>query len=108
MAASGGSVDERLKVQQKLTEVEEKLQDLGVSLGDFNTENEFCTVKVTLAESRSPLRPSLAARVFNAFIWSVEYSILFAIGFLFLAFASWLGALALEAAVSAWKRIPGE
>ncbi len=51
MAASGGSVDERLKVQAQLTEVEEKLQDLGVTLGDFNSENEFCTVKLTLSEA---------------------------------------------------------
>ena len=108
MAGSGGSVDERLKVQAKLTEVEDKLQDLGVSLGDFNAENEFCTVKLTLAESGSPLRPSLLSRAFHAFTWALEYFLFLAFGFVLLALALWLGTLAVGALAQAWTRIAGE
>ncbi|MGB8401150.1 DUF4349 domain-containing protein, partial [Bradyrhizobium sp.] len=50
LTTSGGSVDERVKVQSKLTEIEEKIQALGVSLGEFDTQNELCTVKLTLLE----------------------------------------------------------
>ena len=105
MAASGGSVDERLKVQATLTEVEDKLQGLGVSLGDFNTENEFCTVKLTLAESGTPIRPSFASRVFHAFTWALEYMLFLSIGLALLTFALWIGSLAMEAMVRAWTRI---
>jgi hypothetical protein len=108
MAASGGSVDERLKVQAQLTEVEEKLQGLGVSLGDFNSENEFCTVMLTLSEAGTPQSKSLTSRVFHAITWSLEYLALLAFGFLMLVFAAWLGSLALGSLASAWKRIPGE
>jgi uncharacterized protein YfcZ (UPF0381/DUF406 family) len=108
MAASGGSVDERLKVQAKLTEVEDKLQDLGVSLGDFNAENEFCTVKLTLAESGSPLRPSLVSRAFHAFTWALEYFVFLAFGFVLLALALWLASLAVGALAQAWTRIANE
>ena len=105
MAASGGSVDERLKVQAKLTEVEDKLQDLGVSLGDFNADNEFCTVKLTLAESGAPHRRSLASRAFHAFAWALEEFLYMAIGLLLLAVAVWLATLTGGALVRAWTRM---
>ncbi len=108
MAASGGSVDERLKVQAQLTEVEEKLQDLGVTLGDFNTENEFCTVKLTLAEAGLPVSPSLLSRAFHALVWTIEYFLLLAFGFVLAALAAWLAMLALGGLVKAWTQIASE
>lgn len=108
MAVSGGSVDERLKVQAQLTEVEDKIQDLGVSLGDFNAENEFCTVKLTLAESGTPNSRSLAWRAFHALAWAVEYFLFLAGGFLLLALALWFAALAVGSLARAWTRIASD
>lgn len=108
MAASGGSVDERLKVQAKLADVEDKLQDLGVSLGDFNTKNEFCTVNLTLAETGAPVRPPVLARAFRAFAWSLEHFLYLSIALLLLTFAVWLGSLALEAMARTWTRVSKE
>jgi uncharacterized protein YfcZ (UPF0381/DUF406 family) len=105
MAASGGSVDERLKVQAKLTEVEDKLQDLGVSLGDFNTENEFCTVNLTLNETGMPVHASMLGRTFRALVWSLEYFLYLGIALLLLSLAAWLGSLALAALVRAWTQV---
>ncbi len=105
MAGSGGSIDERLKVQAQLTAVEDKIQDLGVSLGDFNAENEFCTVKLTLVESAAPRALSLGVRAFRSFTWAAEYFLFLAAGLLFLAVAAWLGVLALGLLIHAWKRI---
>jgi hypothetical protein len=108
MAASGGSVDERLKVQAKLTEVEEKAQDLGVSLGDFNSENEFCTVKLTLAEAGTPVSSSLLSRSFHAFTWTIEYFLFLAFGFALAALALWLVVLALGGLAKAWTQVASE
>lgn len=107
MAGAGGSVDERLKVQARLTEIEEKIQDLGVSLGDFNAENEFCTVKLTLVEIEPALSPSAAARALRAFLWALEHFIFVAVGFFLLAFAAWLAALAIGAIAKAWSKLSG-
>ncbi len=104
MAGAGGSVDERLKVQARLGEIEEKIQNLGVSLGDFNAENEFCTVKLTLAETVAPLSPSEAGRALTALVWALEHFIFLAVGLLFLAFAAWLVAHAVGAITRAWSR----
>jgi uncharacterized protein YfcZ (UPF0381/DUF406 family) len=104
MAGAGGSVDERLKVQARLTEIEEKIQDLGVSLGDFNAENEFCTVKLTLAEIEPPLNSSAAARALRAFFWALEHFIFLAVGLFLLAFAAWLAARAVVTIAKAWSR----
>jgi hypothetical protein len=58
LQAAGGSVDERLKVQNQLSDLEEKIQEMGVSLGEFDIANELCTVKITLAEARAAAGPS--------------------------------------------------
>ena len=108
MAASGGSVDERLKVQAKLTEVEDKLQDLGVSLGDFNTENEFCTVNLTLAETGVPVHPSMLRQAFRAFAWSLEYMLYLGIALLLLTLAAWIGSLAVEGLARTWRQVSKE
>ncbi len=108
MAASGGSVDERLKVQARLTEVEEKLQDLGVMLGDFNSENEFCTVKLTLSEVRMPPRPSLRGQIFRASVWAIKYFLFLAAGFVLAALGLWLATLAIGGLAKAWTRIARE
>ena len=36
LKAGGGSIDERVNVQTRLTEIEQQIQDLGVSLGEFD------------------------------------------------------------------------
>jgi uncharacterized protein YfcZ (UPF0381/DUF406 family) len=105
MADSGGSIDERLKVQAQLTQVEDKLQDLGVSLGDFNAENEFCTVKLTLSEIAAARGPSMSMRIFRAFVWATEYFFFLAAAFLMLTLALWLAVLVAGVIIRAWTKI---
>jgi hypothetical protein len=106
--SSGGSVDERLKVQARMSELEGKLQELGVSLGDFDSENEFCTVKVTLTEAGAPATLSLSHRVFDAFVWSTGYFLTLTGGFLALCIAFWLGAIVLSMLVRLSQRLARE
>jgi hypothetical protein len=106
--SSGGSVDERLKVQARMSELEGKLQELGVALGDFDSENEFCTVKVTLTEAGAPATLSLSHRVFDAFVWSTGYFLTLTGGFLALCIAFWLGAIVLSMLVRLSQRLARE
>ena len=92
LKASGGSVEERVNVQNRLTEVEEKIQDLGVSLGEFDTQNELCTVKLTLREARGASMTPLAQRIVRALEWSAKVYALSALGFLGLIIGGWLTA----------------
>jgi len=88
--ASGGSVDERIHVQNRLTEIEERIQDLGVSLGEFDSQNELCTVKLTLSETTGATSNSWGRRIVDALEWaSIRYALL-GVGFLGLVFGAWL------------------
>lgn len=72
LKSKGGNIEEYINLQNRILEIEQELQDLGVSLGDFSEENEFCTVRFTLAEGRViPL--SFMHRVKVAFEWSIQY-----------------------------------
>ncbi len=46
----GGKIEEFMNLENRILEIENSLQQLGVKLGEFDDENEFCTVKLTLLE----------------------------------------------------------
>jgi hypothetical protein len=71
-----GRIDEFINLQNRILEIEQELQGLGVSLGDFAEENEFCTVRFSLIESRE-IQISLLHRLKVAFEWAVKYYLLF-------------------------------
>jgi Domain of unknown function (DUF4349) len=71
-----GKIDEYINLQNRILEIEQELQGLGVLLGDFSEENEFCTVRFSLMESRE-IKISLLHRLKVAFEWAVQYYLLF-------------------------------
>jgi Domain of unknown function (DUF4349) len=87
---AGGSVVERLNAQNRQTEIEQQLQDLAVSLGEFDAQNELCTVKLTLREVPAAAPRAWSARITDALVWtSIRYALLGA-GFLCLVIGGWL------------------
>ncbi|MFM7431369.1 MAG: DUF4349 domain-containing protein [Flammeovirgaceae bacterium] len=71
-----GRIEEFISLQNRILEIEQELQGLGVLLGDFSEENEFCTVRFSLVE-RHEIKISLLHRIKVAFEWSVKYYIIF-------------------------------
>lgn len=69
---SNAAVSDMITLTNQLLEVENKIQALGVNLGEFDENNEFCTVKFTLNEKRDPktMTISFTQRVKTAFIWT--------------------------------------
>ena len=89
LQGSGGSVDERIHVQNELTTVEEKIQELGVSLGDFDSQNELCTVKLTLEEAKAPRPAQLLPMVVAALAWAALVYAGIGGGFITLIASAW-------------------
>ncbi|MGL4239593.1 MAG: DUF4349 domain-containing protein [Beijerinckiaceae bacterium] len=92
LQAAGGSVDERLKVQAQLFELEEKIQEMGVSLGEFDVSNELCTVKLTLAETRAVAGPTELQRWQRAISGALPDFAFLTFGLLAVAGTFWLAA----------------
>jgi hypothetical protein len=75
-----GRIEEYVNLQNRILEIEQELQNLGVSLGDFDEENEFCTVRFSLAESYE-VKVSMLHRIKVAFEWAVQnYLLIICIG----------------------------
>jgi hypothetical protein len=68
-----GRIDEFINLQNRILEIEGQLQDLGVQLGDFSEENEFCTVRFSLAEGKGPIPVSTIHRVKVSFEWAIIF-----------------------------------
>jgi Domain of unknown function (DUF4349) len=90
LKAGGGSIDERVNVQTKLTDIEQQIQELGVSLGDFDSQNELCTVKLTLREAAKATELSVAWRALRALELALFDYLMLGLGFFGLMAAAWI------------------
>jgi hypothetical protein len=86
LKTKSGAIDEFIQLDSRILDVEQQLQDLGVSLGDFDDANEFCTVQFSLREQKTT-EISIMHRLKVAFEWTVRIYFRFA-GGLFLALLS--------------------
>ncbi len=71
LKAEGGRIEEYIQLENRILEIEQQLQALGVSLGNFDEENEFCTVKFSLTE-RKVTHTGLSQRIISAFLWTLS------------------------------------
>src|SRR5215475_1412231 len=80
------------EVQNRLTEIEQQIQDLAVYLGDFDIQNELCTVRLTLRERTVPLRAGFWVRALHSTEWTALILTGIGGGALMLVVAGWFGA----------------
>lgn len=79
LKAKGGQISDFVALNDKILEIEEKAQELGVELGDYDTENEFCTIKLSMYEGATEKNISLMHRIKVALEWTINYFAIIAI-----------------------------
>lgn len=84
LKSKGGQIADFISLNDKILEVEEQLQGLGVELGNFNTENEFCTVRFSMYEGATEKSISFIHRTKVALEWTIKYFAIIAITSLFI------------------------
>ena len=70
LKSKGGKIEEYMDLENRILEIEQQLQGLGVSLGDFDNENEFCTVQFSLMEGKQE-KIGFVHRIKVALEWTV-------------------------------------
>lgn len=73
LKSKGGAISDYVTLHDKILELETQLQELGVELGNFNTENEFCTVRFSLYEGAPEQKISFIRRCKIALEWTIKY-----------------------------------
>ncbi len=74
LKSRGGRIDESINLESKILEIEGEVQSLGVKLGEYDQENEFCTVRFGLQEQTvGKAQISFIHRVKVALEWTVKY-----------------------------------
>ncbi len=91
LKTKGGNIEEFINLENRIMELEEKIQSLGVNLGDFDSENEFCTVKFSLIEKSGAKTISTPYRIYVAFCWTAKYYALLLFAFVAMTTLLWLG-----------------
>lgn len=74
LQSKGGKIDELINLESKILELETDLQEAGVKLGEYDAENEFCTIKFALTEDTGgKAKISFLYRVRVALHWTIKY-----------------------------------
>lgn len=74
LKSKGGNIEEFTNLENRLLEIEQEIQTGGVTLGDYDEENEFCTVKLSLEEKGAARAGiSFRHRVTVALAWTIKY-----------------------------------
>ncbi len=73
LKSRGGAIGDYVELHDKILSIETTLQELGVELGNFDAENEFCTVRFSLHEGATGLKISFIHRVKVALEWTIKY-----------------------------------
>jgi hypothetical protein len=73
LKTKGGQIADFIALNDKILEIEEKAQELGVELGNFDTENEFCTVKLSMYEGATEINISFIQRIKVSLEWTIKY-----------------------------------
>lgn len=95
----GGTIAELIELENQILSIEEQIQDLGISLGDYDSENEFCTVKLTLRESiYKTVEISVMQRMKVALEWTIKYYAITIVALILFILFSWLVVFVLQSA----------
>lgn len=95
LKSKGGKIEEYMQLENRILEIEQQLQGLGVSLGDFDDENEFCTVQFSLIEGKEA-KISFIHRIKVALEWTIKCYMRIMITLFFLTFFAYLFLSAIE------------
>ena len=87
-----GDIKSLIELESEILALEQQIQSLGVNLGDFDTENEFSTVRLTLTEKITIASTlGIPGKIFAAVIWTAQYYTLVWFGLLVCLTAIFLG-----------------
>jgi hypothetical protein len=100
-----GRIDEYIALENRILEIEEQLQSLGVNLGDFDKSNEFCTIKFALSEGKEPIKVTVSFyhRCKVALEWTGVVYLRIMSGLFFAALGAFVLMLVSEKALVLWK-----
>ncbi len=96
LKAKNGTIADYISLHEKMMEIEKKLQEYGVELGNFDEENEFCTIKFSLYEGATAHKISFIHRLKVALEWTVQYYAVLMFGLCCMGIASYIAALLVE------------
>ncbi len=85
LKSRGGAIGDYVTLHDKILEIENQMQGLGVELGNFDSENEFCSIRFSLYEGASSKEISLMYRTKVALEWTIKYYTLMVFGLLCLS-----------------------
>lgn len=95
LKSKGGKIEEYMGLENRILEIEQNLQKLGVNLGDFDDENEFCTVKFSLIEGKE-IKIGILQRIKVALEWTVSIYLKLIIILTFIIFFAYLALLTID------------
>lgn len=96
LKVKGGQISDFVILNDKILEMEQNAQELGVELGNFDTENEFCTIRLSMYEGATEKNISLIHRIKVALEWAIKYFAIISVTVLVLSIAIFILLLVID------------
>lgn len=79
--AKGGDIRDLLMLEDKILDIEAKMQNMGVNLGTYSSENSFCTINFALSTEVAGSAAHISKRALfqcfvSSFIWTVIFFVI--------------------------------
>ncbi|MCP4440437.1 MAG: DUF4349 domain-containing protein [Aureispira sp.] len=92
LKSKGGQIEEYINLENRILDIDEQLQSLGVQMGNFDSENEFCTVNILLQEQQVlTIEIGVMHRLKVAIEWTIKYYLFLMVSLCFALIAAYVG-----------------
>ena len=68
-----GKIDEYISLENRIYDIEKEIKNFGIKLGEYDEENELCTLKYSLKEINSQNNFFILKVVKNSLEWAIQY-----------------------------------
>jgi hypothetical protein len=91
----GGKIDEYINLENRILEMKKQIQDLGGKLGEYDAENEFCTIKFSIDEKGKSAYSFIRSLIISI-QWSVKIYFFLTLSLFFAAVVLWISFLLIK------------
>jgi hypothetical protein len=97
LKTKSGEIKDYISLHDKILEIETSMQNIGVKLGDYKSEEQFCTIKFSLLEGTAEIKTdSFWLRLQIALKWTMIYYTLLICSMAGIALAAYLMLLIID------------
>lgn len=98
LKSRNGKIDELINLENRIYELNKEMQGLGLQIGEFESDTDFCTVRITLQEEDKGVSMAWVYNLIEAMGWALIKELILLVILFFGMLAVWIALKVVEKA----------